>query len=117
MRLTEERSSLAVMNANHYLTGRDGGRDIDLRKFALEGMRLYGRLKGGRGTKLSLGDDLQANLDNADRVYNGICRLIDDHIEKNGIDALVTPHYEPVWSPDAIPTELDLATAGITSIV
>ena len=31
--------------ANHYVTGRDGGRDIDLRKFAAEGMRLYGRLK------------------------------------------------------------------------
>ena len=30
--------------ANHYVTGRDGGRDIDLRKFATEGMRLYGRL-------------------------------------------------------------------------
>ena len=29
---------------NHYVTGRDGGRDIDLRKLALEGMQLYGRL-------------------------------------------------------------------------
>src|SRR6202012_2261996 len=31
-------------NTNHYVTGRDGGRDIDLRRFALEGMALYGRL-------------------------------------------------------------------------
>jgi putative flavoprotein involved in K+ transport len=104
-------------NANHYLTGRDGGRDIDLRKFALEGMKLYGRLKAARGTILKLGDDLQANLDNADRVYNGICRLIDDHIEKNGIGAPATPHYEPVWSPDVTPTVLDLGAAGITSII
>ena len=29
---------------NHYVTGRDGGRDIDLRQLALEGMELYGRL-------------------------------------------------------------------------
>ena len=29
---------------NHYVTGRDGGRDIDLRKMALEGMELYGPL-------------------------------------------------------------------------
>jgi putative flavoprotein involved in K+ transport len=104
-------------NANHYLTGRDGGRDIDLRKFALEGMKLYGRLKDGRGTKLELAHDLQTNLDNADRVYNGICRLIDDHIAKNGIEAPVTPHYEPVWFPAATPSELDLAEAGITSII
>jgi len=27
-------------NANHYVTGRDGGRDIDLRRFASEGMNL-----------------------------------------------------------------------------
>ena len=39
-------------NANHYLTGRDGGRDIDLRKFALEGMSLYGRLKDVEGGRL-----------------------------------------------------------------
>jgi putative flavoprotein involved in K+ transport len=104
-------------NANHYLTGRDGGRDIDLRKFALEGMTLYGRLKDARGTKLQLADDLQANLDNADRVYNGICSLIDDHIARNAIEAPVTPHYEPLWFPSATPTELDLAASGITSII
>jgi putative flavoprotein involved in K+ transport len=104
-------------NANHYLTGRDGGRDIDLRKFALEGMKLYGRLRDGRGTRLQLGDDLQINLDGADRVYNGICRLIDEHIAKNRIAAPVTPHYEPVWSPIAVPKELDLAASGISSII
>jgi putative flavoprotein involved in K+ transport len=104
-------------NANHYLTGRDGGRDIDLRKFALEGMKLYGRVKHGCGTRLELGDDLQANLDNADRVYNGICRLIDDHITKNGIEAPLTPHYEPLWFPAGTARELDLATTGITSII
>lgn len=104
-------------NANHYLTGRDGGRDIDLRRFALEGMKLYGRLKDGRGTSLQLGDDLQVNLDNADRVYNGICRMIDEHIARNRIAAPVTPHYAPVWSPTAVPTELDLAASGISSIV
>ena len=35
-------------NTNHYVTGRDGGRDIDLRKFALEGMQLYGVLERAR---------------------------------------------------------------------
>ncbi len=31
-------------NTNHYVTGRDGGRDIDLRRFAREGMELFGLL-------------------------------------------------------------------------
>jgi putative flavoprotein involved in K+ transport len=104
-------------NANHYLTGRDGGRDIDLRKFALEGMSLYGRLKDVEGGRLMFADDLVKNLDNADRVYNGICGLIDDHIARNAIDAPASPHYEPVWAPTDTPAELDPAKAGISTII
>ena len=39
---------------NHYVTGRDGGRDIDLRQRALEGMELYGRLLDVKGDRLLL---------------------------------------------------------------
>jgi putative flavoprotein involved in K+ transport len=104
-------------NANHYLTGRDGGRDIDLRKFALEGMTLYGRLKDIQNGRLEFADDLQKNLDNADRVYNGICGLIDDHIARDAIDAPASPHYEPVWQPSGTVTTLDPASAGISAII
>jgi putative flavoprotein involved in K+ transport len=108
--------------ANHYLTGRDGGRDIDLRRFALEGMRLYGRLDTVESGVLRFQDDLAKNLDGADAVYNGICGLIDRHIAEKGIDAPPAPHYEPVWQPPACqngtaPATLDPAAAGITSIV
>jgi putative flavoprotein involved in K+ transport len=104
-------------NANHYLTGRDGGRDIDLRKFALEGMTLYGRLKDVENGVLKFGDDLATNLDNADRVYNGICGLIDDHISKANIDAPAGVHYDPVWQPSAVPAELDLTNSNVKSII
>ena len=36
---------------NHYVTGRDGGRDIDLRLRATEGMQLYGKLAGMHGQR------------------------------------------------------------------
>jgi putative flavoprotein involved in K+ transport len=104
-------------NANHYLTGRDGGRDIDLRRFALEGMRLHGRLLDIADGQLRLGDDLARNLDNADRVYNGICGLIDRHIAENGIDAPAGLHYTPVWQPGDQSSTLNLIEAGITGIV
>ncbi len=104
-------------NANHYLTGRDGGRDIDLRKFALEGMSLYGRLKNVDKNLLKFSDSLAASLDNADRVYNGICGLIDDHIAKQGIDAPAGQHYTPVWQPADVQTEIDLTASNITSII
>ncbi len=44
---------------NHYVTGRDGGRDIDLRQFAREGMCLYGPLLSMRGTVLEIGPGLK----------------------------------------------------------
>ena len=103
--------------ANHYLTGRDGGRDIDLRRFALEGMRLYGRLETVEDGILRFQDDLAKNLDGADAVYNGICAFIDKHIAEHGIEAPAGEPYQPVWVPDVAPAALDPIAAGITSIV
>ena len=104
-------------NANHYLTGRDGGHDIDLRKFALEGMTLHGRLKDIHAGQFYFSDDLEKNLDNADRVYNGICGLIDDHIARNRIAAPQSPHYKPVWQPGETAKTLDPASTGIGSVI
>ena len=103
--------------ANHYLTGRDGGRDIDLRRFALEGMTLYGRLDTVEDGVLHFQDDLAKNLDGADTVYNGICGLIDRHIAEQRIDAPPGAHYRPVWAPETAATMLDPTVAGITGIV
>jgi putative flavoprotein involved in K+ transport len=104
-------------NANHYLTGRGGGRDIDLRRFASEGMQLHGRLTGIENGKLLFADDLAKNLDTADEVYNGICSLIDKHIAEKGIAAPEGAHYRPVWQPGEASRSLDIAASGISSIV
>ena len=107
--------------ANHYVTGRDGGRDIDLRAFARDGMRLYGRLTGvvtgPGGTRLEFAGDLKENLDRADAVAESIKDAIDAHIAAHGIDAPHEARYVPVWEPDDPPRELDLAAAGITSVI
>lgn len=103
--------------ANHYVTGRDGGRDIDLRKFALEGMELHGRLKEVRGPVLKFGDDLKQNLDQADHVAESIKNTIDKHIEARGIDAPAEPRYQPVWEPGDESPELDYVAANIRSVI
>ncbi|GAB91503.1 MSMEG_0569 family flavin-dependent oxidoreductase [Gordonia rhizosphera] len=107
----------AQEKTNHYVTGRDGGRDVDLRQFAREGMRLYGTLTDGKDATLRFVESLTAALDKADAVYNSICADIDRHIEANAIDAPPPSRYDPVWRPDSDPTDLDLAAAGITSII
>ncbi len=103
--------------ANHYVTGRDGGRDIDLRKLATEGMKLYGRLTDVRDGTLHFRPELKQNLDKADEVAESIKTTIDKFIEKNGIAAPHEERYRPVWSPSAEPAELTLKGSGITSIV
>ena len=102
---------------NHYVTGRGGGREIDLRQFATEGMQLYGRLKDIKGAQLTLKNDLAHNLDSADAVAESIKRTIDDYVEKNQIEAPTEPPYRPVWQPENTPRSLNLHSANIGSII
>ncbi|CAN7338884.1 MSMEG_0569 family flavin-dependent oxidoreductase [Pseudorhodoferax sp. LjRoot39] len=106
-------------NTNHYVTGRDGGRDIDLRRFALEGMDLFGVLEGldADGDTLRFAPRLAEVLDRADATYNGINASIDKYIAEHGIDAPAGAPYEPVWQPVAERAALSLAASGITSVV
>ncbi|ROO25338.1 FAD-dependent oxidoreductase [Salinisphaera orenii MK-B5] len=104
--------------ANHYMTGRDGGREIDLRRFALEGMQLYGRVATveADGT-LAFEPNLAANLDAADATYCKIRDSIDAYIAAQGIDAPPAEPFVPVWQPPSEPAQLDLVAAGITSVI
>ncbi|RUP22251.1 FAD-dependent oxidoreductase, partial [Methylobacterium sp.] len=104
-------------NTNHYVTGRDGGRDIDLRRFALEGMALHGVLDDYADGALRFRDNLRRSLDQADRTYNGINAAIDAYIAEAGIAAPVQAPYSPVWEPGEPVTALRLEGSGITSIV
>ena len=108
-------------NTNHYVTGRDGGRDIDLRRFALEGMELYGLLTGietGRdGEVLQFQPNLKLHLDHADQIYNGINASIDRFISSRGLSAPPPSVYTPVWEPPQERTTLNLRASGIGSVI
>ncbi|MBK0031228.1 MSMEG_0569 family flavin-dependent oxidoreductase [Erwinia sp. S43] len=98
----------ARRKTNHYVTGRDGGRDIDLRAFALQGMQLYGRLLGYREGQLLTADDLQHNLDGADATSQKIKDSIDVWIAEQGIDAPAEARYQPLWQPEPGAKPIDL---------
>lgn len=96
-------------STNHYVTGRDGGRDVDLRAFAAQGMHLYGRATGIDGDAVRFDDTLAADLDHADAVAESIKDDIDRYVERAGIDAPQESRYVPVWRPDeATPRSLPL---------
>lgn len=105
-------------NANHYVTGRDGGRDIDLRRFAAEGMQLYGHVLAVEGLHLEIGDDLARNLDRADEVCESIKDTIDRRIADQGIDAPEEARPVRLWEPPADqPLALNLERSGITTVI
>ena len=89
----------AAAKTNHYVTGRGGGHEIDLRRFYLDGMGLYGHLSGYRNGHLEFADDLTKNLDNADAAAFKIRKMIDQWIEQKGIVAPTELAYVPPWTP------------------
>jgi putative flavoprotein involved in K+ transport len=102
---------------NHYVTGRDGGRDIDLRKFANEGMQLHGRLLDIDEGGFHFGDDLEQNLDKADATSDRIKTMIDEYIARAGIDAPSEARYIPVWRPGPPQRELAHAHGNVSTII
>jgi putative flavoprotein involved in K+ transport len=104
---------------NHYMTGRGGGRDIDLRAHARDGMHLHGRLASVSGSgRLTFAPDLVRNLDGADATAERIKDRIDGWIAEQGIDAPREARYEAVWAPeDDGSTPLDLASANVRTVI
>lgn len=102
---------------NHYLTGRDGGREIDLRKFATEGMKLYGRLNDVEGDRLYFQDNLKQDLDAADAVAESIKTTIDKFIDEHQLDAPPGSTYRPVWEPNEEIAELAIADTNLSTVI
>lgn len=103
---------------NPHLSGRDGGRTINLHLFARDGVRLLGRILDAQDGKIKLAADLKENLAKADKAEADITAMIDQYIAKNGMNAPeeVLPKHQDGYAVEEI-TDLDLKAAGINTIV
>ena len=113
--LPDRRMRLA---GNPHLSGHGGGHDTDLRAFAASGrMTLLGRITGVTGERLDLSDDLPAKLAFADAFFGERFQpLIEALIGAAGIDA-PPDDRQPVHHDPPVPRTLDLAGAGISSVL
>jgi putative flavoprotein involved in K+ transport len=103
------------------VSGANGGKTIDFRELANEGMTLLGRTKSFADGKVTFEEDLLENLNNGDENYLSLLDEADAYIASNNLDLPEEPEARRVF-PDAdcitLPIlDLDLAEAGITSIV
>ncbi len=102
---------------NPHLSGHGGGHDTDLREFARRGIRLAGRFLGADGERARFAEDLGVNLAYADTLFDERYRpLFDRYIEAAGIDAPPGEFAVSTFQPPEL-TELDLADAGIASVL
>ncbi|CAN0090020.1 unnamed protein product [Ectocarpus sp. 12 AP-2014] len=103
------------------VSGADGGKTIDFRELAHQGMTLVGRTQAFKDGKVTFESDLADNLAAGDKNYLSMLDAADDYALRNGLDLSEEPEArripaDPSCVRDPL-LELDLAEAGITSIV
>ncbi|MEQ8896214.1 MAG: NAD(P)/FAD-dependent oxidoreductase [Roseovarius sp.] len=103
------------------VSGANGGQTVDFRRLAERGMVLVGRTEACEGGRLSFAADLAGNIAHGDANYLSVLDEADAYIARNGLDLPQEPSArgigpDPACVADPI-RELDLAEAGITSII
>lgn len=103
------------------VSGSDGGKTIDFRGLAHEGLHLLGMTRGYDAGVLHFADDLKANLDAGDANYLSLLDEADAFVARAGLDLPEEPEArrlpdEPacVRAPYA---SLDLAAEGISTLI
>lgn len=103
--------------ANPHVSGRHGGHETNLRRFAANGMQLAGRLVTADGARIGFADDLAAQLAHADRFFDDKLRdLVETFIERAGLDVPPDDREPVTYEPTPIGS-LDLRRAGVSTIV
>ncbi|MET3921418.1 NAD(P)/FAD-dependent oxidoreductase [Arthrobacter sp. UYEF20] len=103
------------------VSGADGGHTVDFRALAADGIRLVGRTEAFDNGTMRFAPDLRENIANGDAHYLQLLDEADAYIEHNGLDLPEEPEASTVRpDPESLTNplrELDLAGAGVTSIV
>lgn len=103
------------------VSGAEGGKTVDFRKLAHEGMTLLGRANDFKDGKLIIGDDLQANMKAGDDYYIDLLDQCDAYAARHGLDLPEEPQArEFLPDPDCLTNPvrtLDLSAEGIGTII
>jgi len=103
------------------VSGADGGKTIEFRTLANQGMTLVGRTESYRDGKMRFAPDLADNLHKGDANYLSVLDEADAWVTANGADLPPEPQARDIPADPPCVTdpvlELDLAQAGITTIL
>lgn len=103
------------------VSGAYGGKTVDFRRLAAEGMVLVGVTRSFKDGVMSFAPDLTDNIRQGDANYLSILAEADAYVARNGLDLPDEPEArvigpDPVCMTDPI-LDLDLAKAGVNTII
>ncbi len=103
------------------VSGAHGGETVDFRRLAARGITLLGRTDSFDDGVMRFAADLAENLARGDANYLSVLEEADAYVARNGLDLPDEPDAYAIGADPQCVTdpvlELDLAEAGITSIV
>ncbi|NYH16321.1 flavin-containing monooxygenase [Paraburkholderia bryophila] len=103
------------------VSGARGGHTVDFRALAHQGVTLVGLTKTFDDARVTFEADLTTNLARGDENYLSLLDAADAYIARNGLDLPEEPEARRTFADPACVSdpilELDLAAAGVTSIV
>ncbi len=103
------------------VSGARGGHTVDFRALGHQGITLVGLTESFADGRVRFRDDLAENIANGDANYLAMLDAADDYIRRNGLDLPEEPEARRrLPDPECVRQplrELDLAAAGITSII
>ncbi|WP_045741066.1 flavin-containing monooxygenase [Actinoplanes rectilineatus] len=100
------------------VSGARGGHTVDFRNLAADGIHLVGRTSGFADGVLSFDGDLERNIAGGDANYLALLDAADDYVTRNGLDLPEEPAARDLGPvPPAATAALDLATAGVRTII
>ncbi|SAK68432.1 flavin-containing monooxygenase FMO [Caballeronia glebae] len=103
------------------VSGARGGHTVDFRRLAHQGITLVGLTKAFDDTVVTFEADLADNIRRGDENYLSLLDAADAYAQRNGLDLPEEPQARIIPADPECMThpllELDLAKAGVTSIV
>jgi putative flavoprotein involved in K+ transport len=117
-KVQELKSPQAKFHAHPQISGKNGGQSLNLHQFARDGVVLLGHVRDAHDGRLIIAPDLRETLAKIDQFELDTLKMVDEYIVRAGLAAPpeTTPQLHDGYQQQVI-TELDLETAGITSII
>ena len=111
-------SPKAKFSGNPHVSGKDGGKTLNLHKFARDGVQLLGRMQNIHDHTIYFSSDLHENLIKADKFEDEIVKMVDDYIIRTGMSAPEErlPVFRDGFNQKEI-TEINLDSSRISTIV